>query len=53
MFFEVEEEGDKVCVKAMTDAPHADAHGFDLTKFDQITMPPFPPGRMSFSAARR
>ncbi|MCD8145102.1 MAG: hypothetical protein LUD79_07180 [Oscillospiraceae bacterium] len=42
MFFEVDEEGDNVYVKAMTDNPHADAHGFDLTKFDQIIMPPIP-----------
>ena len=42
MYFEVEEQGDNVYVKAMTDNPHADAHGFDLTKFDSIFMPPIP-----------
>lgn len=48
MRFQVREEGDKVYVQAETDAPHADAHGFDLTKFDQITMPPIPVGKDVF-----
>lgn len=46
--FEVREEGDAVYVQAVTDAPHADAHGFDLTKFDQITMPPIPGNKTVF-----
>ena len=48
MFFEVDEQGERVYVKAMTDNPHADAHGFDLTKFNQIIMPPIPAGRDVF-----
>ena len=48
MFFEVEEKGEDVYVKAMTDNPHADAHGFDLTKFDEIIMPPIPAGKNVF-----
>lgn len=48
MFFEVKEEGDRVYVRAMTDNPDADAHGFDLTKFDQIVMPPIPAGKDVF-----
>lgn len=48
MFFEVKEEVEKVFVKALTDNPHADAHGFDMNKFDQIIMPPIPAGKDVF-----
>ncbi len=48
MFFIVKEEGDNVYVKAMTDNPDADAHGFDLNKYDQIIMPPIPAGKNVF-----
>ena len=48
MFFEVDEQGENVYVRAMTDNPHADAHGFDLTKFDEIIMPPIPAGKNVF-----
>lgn len=48
MYFDVDEQGENVYVHARTNDPHADAHGFDLTKFDQITMPPIPSGRNVF-----
>lgn len=48
LFFDVTEQDDKIYVKARTDAPHADAHGFDLSKFDQIIMPPIPAGKDVF-----
>lgn len=48
MFFDVTEEGENVYVHARTDSPHADAHGFDLKKFDQIIMPPISAGKNVF-----
>jgi hypothetical protein len=48
MLFDVTEDGDKVFVHTYTSDPHGDAHGFDLTKFDQITMPPIPAGKHVF-----
>lgn len=48
MFFDVIEDGESVYVKAMTDDPHGDAHGFDLTRFDEIIMPPIPAGKNVF-----
>ena len=41
LFFDVDEkDGENVYVKAWTDAPHADAHGFDLSRFGDIILPP-------------
>jgi hypothetical protein len=43
--FDVKEDGDFVYVQALTDNPHADAHGFDMSKFDEMTMPVIPAGK--------
>lgn len=48
LLFDVDEQGDNVYVHAHTENPHADAHGFDLTKFDQIIMPPIPSNKNVF-----
>lgn len=44
--FDVKEEGDLVYVEALTDDPHGDAHGFDMSKFDEMTMPVIPVGKI-------
>ncbi|MDO4647246.1 MAG: hypothetical protein Q4B26_01255 [Eubacteriales bacterium] len=45
MFFTVLEDEDGIYVQGQTDSPHADAHGFDLSKYEEITMPPIASGK--------